>query len=65
MRKYTINKFLSLKLEDGVTWIYVNRKRFLQCKRQERIPPQQEFSEHCSNLKRWTDKEYDLVFGYK
>ena len=33
MKEYKINEFLSLKLEGGITQIYVKGKRFLQCKR--------------------------------
>lgn len=32
MQKYTINKFLDLRLEEGKTNIYVNNELFLQCK---------------------------------
>jgi len=32
MLKFTINKFLELRLENGRTNIYVNNKLFLQCK---------------------------------
>ncbi|MFX0075707.1 MAG: hypothetical protein ACFE96_09705 [Candidatus Hermodarchaeota archaeon] len=33
MREYKINEFLSLKLEEGRTHIYVNGNKFIQCKR--------------------------------
>jgi len=33
MKEYTISDFLTLKLEDGKTNIYIKGKKFLQCKR--------------------------------
>jgi len=32
MNEFTINKFLSLRLEGGKTNIYVSNKKFIQCK---------------------------------
>ncbi|NVM34164.1 MAG: hypothetical protein HWN81_01125 [Candidatus Lokiarchaeota archaeon] len=32
MEKYELNKYLSLKLEDGKTNIYIGEELFLQCK---------------------------------
>jgi len=32
MKEFVINEFLSLKLENGITNIYVNDKKILRCK---------------------------------
>ena len=39
MKEKKINEFSALKLEEGITHIYVNGKKFLQCKRLVIIVP--------------------------
>jgi len=39
MKEKKINEFLALKLEEGKTHVYVNGKKFLQCKRLVIIVP--------------------------
>lgn len=39
MIKKEVNEFLALKLEGGITHIFVNGKKFLQCKRLVVIVP--------------------------
>ena len=66
MNEFKVNKFLTLKLVNGETHIYIKGSLFNQYldnlpenKHKIQISPETEFWNHCSNLRIWLENGYN------
>lgn len=67
MKEFKVNKFITLRLVNGETNIYIKGTFFNQClsslseNKNKKIQksPETEFWEHCSNLRIWSEKGYN------
>ena len=57
--EFRINEFITLKLEDEKTNIYIKDRIFFQCRSIWKRTPEEEFWEHCSNIQAWVENNYD------
>ncbi|MHA1194460.1 MAG: hypothetical protein ACTSP9_19625 [Promethearchaeota archaeon] len=70
MTKFKVNEYLTLKLEEGKTNIYIKNEAFRQCKQLKLmelanhesglITPETKFWGHCSVLQVWAENNYSL-----
>jgi len=69
MTEFKVNEYLSIKLEDDKTNIYVNNESFKLCKHLKlkrvkndlgSISPETEFWGYCSALQAWAENDYSL-----
>lgn len=69
MTEFKVNEYLSIKLEDEKTNIYVNNELFTLCKHLKlktvksdsvSISPETEFWGYCSALQAWAENDYSL-----
>jgi len=72
MTEFKVNEYLTLKLDEGKTNIYVKNEVFRQCKHLKLmelanhepalITPETDFWGHCSVLQVWAENNYSLDF---